>query len=490
MSMTGTNVTERTGYNDGSSGTDVLRGYQDIPEEDRRRAQVFFDRGKTVADTGNYEYAIEMYIQGLDVDPENVEAHQALRDISLKRKASGGKDMGMFDKMKMPKGKDDKQAMLNAEKLLAYEPGQVPRMLALIQSAYKAGFYDTCMWIGPILLRANADQKKPDFKTFTALRDVYNALEEYVLASEAAQYAMTLKPDDMDLQQDMKNLAAKATMKGGKYGTAKSFRESVRDRELQDRLLEQERDVHGVDALERAIQESEAVWRANPDDPSKFGKYVDALRRPENDEYDQQAIALLEEAYQNTNLFKWRQRVGEIRMAQLARKERLMRAEVQANKNNPDYQEQVEELRQFLINKAKTEMAEYQLILEHYPTDSSARFNVAARMFQLGQHHEAIPVFQQVRSDPKYRVTASILLGQSFLKAGFPDEAVDTLKAAIDDYPGRGDERSMEMFYWYGRALEEKKDLPAALKAYSQVAQWNFNYQDVQARVKRLRAQQ
>ena len=90
---------------------EVLRNYRDIPDEDRKRSKVFFDRGKTVAGTGNYEFAIEMYIQGLSVDPENVEAHQLLRKISLKRKASGGKDMGMMDRMKLPKTKDDKQAI-------------------------------------------------------------------------------------------------------------------------------------------------------------------------------------------------------------------------------------------------------------------------------------------------------------------------------------------------------------------------------------------
>ena len=77
----------------GNSSSVSLR---DIPEEDRRKKlSVFFDRGgNCVADTGNFEYAIEMYIQGLTVDPENIEAHQALRDIAMKRKASGGKPMG------------------------------------------------------------------------------------------------------------------------------------------------------------------------------------------------------------------------------------------------------------------------------------------------------------------------------------------------------------------------------------------------------------
>ena len=67
-------------------------------------------------------------------------------------------------------------------------------------------------------------------------------------------------------------------------------------------------------------------------------------------------------------------------------------------------------------------------------------------------------------------------------------KAVDTLKQVIDDYPLKGDEKSIEMYYWYGRSLEEKGDRQAATKAYSQVAQWNFNYKDVQQRIKRLRA--
>src|SRR6476659_4303444 len=75
------------------------QGYRDIPLEDRKKAKAFFDRGGTVAGTGNYDYAIEMYIQGLNLDPEGVEGHQALRDISLRRKAGGGKAIGMLQMM-------------------------------------------------------------------------------------------------------------------------------------------------------------------------------------------------------------------------------------------------------------------------------------------------------------------------------------------------------------------------------------------------------
>ena len=130
----------------------------------------------------------------------------------------------------------------------------------------------------------------------------------------------------------------------------------------------------------------------------------------------------------------------------------------------------------------------FQEASENYPTDMSKRYNLGARLFALGRFDEAIPVFQNSRNDPKFKVPSTVALGQAFLEAGFVDEAVDTLKDLIEHYEIKNDTKYIEMMYWYGRALEKKGDAQPALKAYSGVAQANFNYRDVQARIKRLRA--
>ena len=101
----------------------------------------------------------------------------------------------------------------------------------------------------------------------------------------------------------------------------------------------------------------------------------------------------------------------------------------------------------------------------------------------------AIPLFQQVRQDPKYRSEAAVSLGRAFFESGFADEAVDTLHAAREAYQLKGDAKDKDMTYWYGRSLELKGDIPAALKAYSQVFMIDSNYRDVQSRIKTLRAQ-
>ena len=63
--------------------SDLPAGYHDVPEEDRKKAQKFFDYGKNAADTGNFDYAIEMYVQGL-----NFEAAAALLELGIDPNAS------------------------------------------------------------------------------------------------------------------------------------------------------------------------------------------------------------------------------------------------------------------------------------------------------------------------------------------------------------------------------------------------------------------
>jgi tetratricopeptide (TPR) repeat protein len=460
-------------------------GYRDIPEEDRKKAETFFAKAASVGNAGQYDFAIEMFIQGLNMDPESIEAHQALRDISLKRKVSGGKAMGMFESIKFKKpSKDDKQSMLNAEKLLAYDPGNTDHMVTLLEQAAKGGFYETVLWIGPILLKANSEAKKPEFNKYIRLRDVYKTIKHWKLATEACQYAVNMKPDDMDLGRELKDLSAQTTIQEGNYAGAGSFRKSVKDMEGQSKLMAQDRDIRTVDQMKILIDDAEKEWQADPNEPGKLMKLVDLLVKTEQPDQENRAVELLEKAYERTKLFRYRQAIGRIKITQLSRMERTMRAEVARSPNDEGLKE---EYRNFLKDRAQQELDEYTLWSENYPTDLGLKYQIAARLFQLGRYDEAIPVFQTARSDPKYRAEATIALGRSFLSAGFIDEAVDTLKAMIDDYQIKGDDKSINMTYWYGRSLEEKKDKPAALKAYSQVAQWNFNYLDVQARIKRLR---
>src|SRR6266513_3198747 len=315
---------------------DAPKGYRDIPEADQKKAQVFFEHARTAAGTGNYEYAIEMMLQGLGVDPDARAAHQALRDISLKRKASGGKDLGMMEKMKLRRPtKDDRENMLNSEKLLSYDPGNCENMVTLIQNAHKAGFYDTVMWIGPILLRANAYSKKPDGSKFIILKDIYKDLRQWKAATEACHYALRMDEFNMDLQTELKNLGAQDTMDEGNYLKGGSFRESLTKQEEQDRLIQESKDVQSNENLFKSIADADAAYKADPVD-GKLLRLVELLEKTEDVEHENREMELLEAAHKRTKQFRFRQRVGKIQMAQMQRQERMLRKAAASNPNDAE----------------------------------------------------------------------------------------------------------------------------------------------------------
>src|SRR5215212_9887637 len=188
------------------------------PNEGPGKGKPFFDRAKTVADTGNYDYAIDMYIQGLFKEPFNVAEHQALREVSLRRKITGGKSsggglLGGFGGPKLPyKGKTPKEALLNNEFLLAKDVGNITAMLAIVRNADLMKMKDVVNWAGAILKEANRTTKTPKAEIYIELAEIYEKHEEYHKATDAINAAAQLKPNDMELAAKGNHYAALATM--------------------------------------------------------------------------------------------------------------------------------------------------------------------------------------------------------------------------------------------------------------------------------------
>src|SRR5688500_14445497 len=132
------------------------------------------------------------------------------------------------------------------------------------------------------------------------LTDIYKATTACEEAVDAAQWAAKLKPDDMDLQKELKDLGAQLTMAKGKYATGKSFRDSVRNMDKQHELMEKDSDIRSFDVLQKNILIAKGEYEAEPHEPGKLIKYVESLRRTEDMEHENVAIDLLESTYKRT----------------------------------------------------------------------------------------------------------------------------------------------------------------------------------------------
>ena len=97
-----------------------------MPEEDNQasaKAKAFFDKARKVAQTSNFGYAIDMYLEGLRYAPDAVEeGHLPLCELALHRQGRGGKKPTMMERVKRLRGKTPLEQMLNAEYLFAKDP--------------------------------------------------------------------------------------------------------------------------------------------------------------------------------------------------------------------------------------------------------------------------------------------------------------------------------------------------------------------------------
>jgi tetratricopeptide (TPR) repeat protein len=457
-------------------------------EEDIQAAKTraFFEKARKVAETKNFDYAIDMYLEGLRYSPEAIEeGHLPLCELALERQRRGGKKPTMMERMKHLRGKTPLEQMLNAEYLFAKDPNHLPYAEAMLKAAVAGGYKKTSDWIANLIFQTNNAAEKPSLQTYILLKDSYAALGEFDKAVAACQRAVRLKPHDGQLAEEYKNLSAELTMARGKYEEEGDFRKSIKDREEQEKLQAQASVVKTEDYRFEAVEDARRKIAQNPDLPVNIFNLAEALSDLENDEAENDAISLLENTYKSKNDFSYKQRAGLLRIKQLKRKRREAKAALDTKPDDAQVKTTLEELSAQLNS---TELEHYRLCMENYPTDLHAKYEYAVRMVRNKQYNEAIPLFQEAQRDPRRKIAAMNQIGYCFFMKGWLADAIDVFTKAVDSYEIKDDSVGKELRYNLARAYEEQGDTQKALEIYRKIAQLDFAFKDVSQRVDKLRS--
>ncbi|MHC4171361.1 MAG: tetratricopeptide repeat protein [Planctomycetota bacterium] len=458
-----------------------------MPEEDIQaaKAKAFFEKGRKVAESNNFDYAIDMYLEGLSYTPEAIEqGHLPLCELALQRQGRDGKKPSMMERMKRLGGKTPLEQMLNAEYLFAKDPGHLPYAEAMLKAAVAGDYRRTADWIANLIFQTNNAARKPSVRTYILLKNSYAALGEFDKAVAACQRAARLKPDDGELADEYKNLSAELTMARGKYDTEGDFRKSIKDREWQEKLQAQASVVKTEDYRLKAVEDARSKIAQNPDLPANIFNLADALSDMENDKDENDAIALLENIHKAKKDFSFKQRAGLLRIKQLRRKIREAKTALETKGNDAQAKAGLEELSAQLNN---TELEHYRLCMENYPTDMHAKYEYGVRLVRNERYDEAIPLFQEAQRDPKRKIAAMDKIGFCFFIKGWLADAIDVFTKAINSYEIKDDTVGKELRYNLARAYEQQGDADKALEIYRKIAQVDFTFKDVSQRVDKLR---
>lgn len=459
----------------------------EVPEELKRRAKEYFTKAEKVAFSLNYDYAIELYLDGLSFWPTAlVEGHIKLREVALRRTASGGKKSGFGDGSKYKKnpGKSPRDTMLKSEYLLSKDTDNQDYMADFCKSSLEAGFSDVCHWICDLLLDSCIKSAKPDIKMYLLLMDIYQKLESFKRAEQACQMACRLKPKDSVLRDTLRDLSAKSTMQKGKYDGDGNFLDSIRNREEQEQLHSEQLLLTNEEVHKRSIASARLEYNENPSDQRNIDKYVTALCATDTYENEKIAIDVLEKAYTTSGQFFYRQRGNEIFMRQQKRRLREIQDAIQKEPQNQEHQQK---LKAIAVEIHEYELKHYTECVANHPTDRRYKFELAKRYLKGKRFDEAIPLFQDARSDPKFRTGSLSHIGQCFFYKKWYTDAIESFQEALDNVDNKEGAMAKELLYNLGRAHEADGNDAEALTNYRKVTQLDFNYQDARDRVDALR---
>lgn len=468
-------------------------------KRDPRKAKRFFEHAQATADSRQYDYSIECYINGLRHEPDNMEKHEALYDVATRRKVAGGKPAGMLESLKSG-GSSAVDKMLHAEMVWAKNPIKLDLMLDVMKRAVAAdqaepelNLGEVAFWVGEKILEMNHNAKHPKTAVYLQARDLFRQIGAFDKAVEACRLAVNLEEENAQLLEELRDLQAEATMAAGKYGQGREgdFRQNVADAEKQQDLEAQDSLTKTESVKKRLIETRKAEYEEDPQDEARLRKYVDALLDVESEETEQEAMRLLNEAWERNGQYRYKMQWGDVQMRRLHRRLRAMRQEMQDNPDNPELKSKYE---QAVAKVLQFELKEYQERVKNYPTDMRLRFELGKRLYQFRKYDEAIAAFQEARTDPKRRAESLAYLGRCYVQKGWLDEAVDTFREGIDNYELTDDNVALDLRYNLMDAMEQlaRKNNDASMareaqKVASNILQAKINYRDIRDRLNNIR---
>jgi tetratricopeptide (TPR) repeat protein len=464
--------------------TEEVNRLEGIPKGDdgqlSAKAKAFFEVAIKSAEVDNFDYAIDMYLEGLRYAPDALaEGHIPLCEMALRRQGKGGRKPSMMERVKRRGGKTALEQMLNAEYLFAKGPDHLPYAEAMLKAAVAGGFKKTAGWIANFVFQANNAAPKPSVQTYVLLKESYEALGELDKAVAASQRAFRLKPEDKDLADEYQRLSAELTVSSGKYDQEGDFRHSIKDRESQEKLQAQESTIKTEDYRISAVEEAREAMAQDPNLPKNIFNLAEALSDLRNDKAENEAIKLLEDTYKQARDFSYKQRAGQLKIKHLKRKikEAEKGGDAQAETKAAELSAQLNE----------TELEHYRLCVENYPTDLRAKYEYGVRLVRNKKYDEAIPLFQEAQRDPRHKISGMGKIGFCFFMKGWFTDAIDVFTRAIEAHEIKDDAIAKELRYNLARSYQEQGNTEKALEIYRKIAQLDFAYKDIRQQIDKLR---
>jgi tetratricopeptide (TPR) repeat protein len=458
---------------------------ENINNIDMQRAQPLFLKAEQVAATDNFDYAIDMYLEGLKYEPDSMDpGHVTLRKVALIRQGKGGKSASMMEKMKHRGGKTPVEEMLNAEYLLAHDPDNLTYAEAMLRAAVAGTYTETAKWLASLIFDANKAESRPSVATYMLLKDCYSKLQMFDKAVFVCKHALQMRPEDGLLQNEFRDLSAQMTMQRGKYGEGGDFRDSIKDKDSQDQLHMQQNKVKTIEFRIKAVENAKTALRNDPDSAPNLLKLAESLYELDTEKGYQSALKVLQGGFEIKKDFSFKRRLGELKTKKLRKGVRDAQKKASANPKNALLKNEVADA---IMKFDAAQLEHFAACVAFYPTDLRMKYEYGLCLIKHKRYDEAIPFLQEAQRDPGIKIAALDETGLCFFLKGWYADAIDVFTQTLDSCEVQDGDLAKDIRYNLARSYEEDGQLEKAMAIFRKLAQLDFGFKDVRQRIDKLR---
>lgn len=416
-----------------------------VPQPDKARK--FFEHARTIAQTGNAEYALMLYAKGLRLDPSGVARHEEAFKIAVSHFQSGGKPASK-DQVKELEGPGPIEKFVQAEYVWWRDLKNVDSLFKMLETCGKAGQIEFGNWVAARAMNILKGQPKQSKSMWLKAKTHFMSIEAWGEAHACVEQAVAVDPTDTQLAADLKELTARHALKQGGYdkqaGQQGGLKSNLKDAEKQQERQDAQAITMTEETEAKLVERARADLEANPMSGDAVQKLGSLLRRRGTAEAEEEAYTVLMGGFERLREYRFKMVAGEIRISQARRKRDAALKAHQADTESAALKEAYESARMELVEVEVRELREKQ---KNFPTDRSIKFELGRIEFELGNFDEAMASFQSCKDEAKLRIASTHMLGKCFAASGWHGEAIGEYREALQSLGAGEVERELPIKY-------------------------------------------
>ncbi len=447
-------------------------------EQVNRKVRDLHDKGFAALERGNNQYAMDMLMSALDLEPRLLSARRFLRVAQIKtfKAKKGGQlthimssitGIGGMIGVNMALKKDPLKALKITENLLRSDPLNRTFIDLHVRAALAADMPEVAL----LTLEVEREYYPKDVALLKRLGQLYLDNNQANKGREVFEILLAMKPNDQTILKAYKDASALDTMSKG-WTDAGSYRDIIKDTEEATRLEQGAKAVKTDRDVEALIQDSLKKIEQEPDNINYRRGLADLyMRAGQMDE----AAKTLEEAQKLSG----------------GADPQLDRAMAQVKLKTFD--QEIEQLKKAgdeegvaakEAERKAFELADAEERVKRYPNDLQFRYDFGVLLFENDRLNEAIQQFQQAQRNPQRRIRSLYYLALCFKNKQQYDIAFEQLDKAASELQIM-DATKKDILYELGTVCEAMDDKTKAASYFKEIYSVDIGYRDVAEKIEK-----